>query len=38
MEIVTVNFKTPDLTERLIDSIRKVSPVPIRVIDGSDTE
>jgi len=38
MEIVTVNYNTPDLLLRLIKSIRKFSDVPIRVIDGSTTE
>lgn len=38
MEIVTVHYKTPDLLERLINSIRAFSEIKIRVIDGSDTE
>ena len=35
-EIVTVNYNTPDLVERLIKSIRDFSNVSIRIIDGSD--
>jgi hypothetical protein len=37
MEIVTVNYNTPDLLDNLITNIRLVSDLPIRVIDGSDS-
>jgi glycosyltransferase involved in cell wall biosynthesis len=38
IEIITVNYNTPDLVERLIRSVRKIEgDYPIRVIDGSDT-
>lgn len=37
-EVVSVNYCTPDLIDRLITSIRKFSDVPIRIIDGSDKE
>ena len=38
MEIITVHYNTPDLLDNLLGSIRDCSPLPIRVIDGSDTE
>jgi GT2 family glycosyltransferase len=38
MEIVTVNYNTPDLIDNLIGSVREVSSLSIRVIDGSDRE
>lgn len=38
MEILTVHYKTPDLLERLIKSIRAFTDITIRVIDGSDEE
>lgn len=39
MEIVTVNYNTPDLVDRLIKSIREVEgDCPIRIIDGSSGE
>ena len=38
-EIITVNYNTPDLLEKLIESIRKYEgDYQIRVIDGSDKE
>lgn len=37
-ELISVNYKTPDLIERLIKSIRVFSEIQIRIIDGSDTE
>lgn len=36
MEIITVNYNTPDLIDNLIKSIRSTYSNPIRVIDGSD--
>lgn len=39
LEIVTVNYNTPDLIDRLIKSVRDIEGnYPIRVIDGSDTK
>lgn len=38
VEICSVNFKTPDLIEKLIESVRSECNNPIRIIDGSDTE
>ena len=38
MEILTIHYKTPDLLERLIKSIRVFTSITIRVIDGSDTQ
>lgn len=38
MEIITINYNTPDLIEKLIHSIQAECQYPIRVIDGSDTE
>jgi glycosyltransferase involved in cell wall biosynthesis len=38
IEIITINYNTPDLVERLIRSVREIEGnYPIRVIDGSDT-
>jgi glycosyltransferase involved in cell wall biosynthesis len=38
LEIITVNYNTPDFVERLICSVREIEgDYPIRVIDGSDT-
>lgn len=37
-EIISVNYNTPDLLERLLTSIRQNYNQPIRIIDGSDTE
>lgn len=37
-EIISVNYNTPDLLERLLTSIRLNYDTPIRIIDGSDTE
>lgn len=37
VEIISVNYNTPDLIERLIKSVREVEgDYPIRIIDGSD--
>ena len=36
MEILTVNYNTPALVDRLIKSVKSVCDLPIRVIDGSD--
>lgn len=39
LEIVSVNYNTPDLIENLIKSIEKhENDVPIRIIDGSDKQ
>jgi hypothetical protein len=38
MEIVSINYKTPDLIETLIKSVQAECSDPIRIIDGSDTE
>jgi len=39
IEIITVNYNTPDLIESLIESVREVEgDYSIRVIDGSDVE
>ena len=39
IEILTVNYNTPDLINSLIKSVRDVEgDYPIRVIDGSDSE
>lgn len=39
IEICTINYNTPDLIENLIKSIQSLyTHLPIRVIDGSDTE
>lgn len=38
MEIISVSFNTPDLIDAMINSVRLVSPLPIRIIDGSNTE
>ena len=38
MEIITINYNTPDLVDNLIGSIRKIYSNPIRVIDGSDNK
>lgn len=39
LEIVSVNYCTPEFIDRLIDSVRKIEgDYPIRIIDGSDTE
>lgn len=39
LEIITVNYNTPDLVERLIVSVKeKEGDYPIRIIDGSDRE
>lgn len=38
-EIITVNYNTPDLAERLVKSIRsKEGNIPVRIIDGSNSE
>ena len=38
MEIISVNYNTPDLIDNLITSIKAVTNLPIRIIDGSDRE
>jgi len=39
IEIISVNYNTPDLIDRLIKSIREIEGgFPIRIIDGSDKE
>lgn len=39
LEIISVNYNTPDLVERLITSVKeKEGDYPIRIIDGSDRE
>lgn len=39
IEILSVNYNTPDLIERLIKSVREIEGnYPIRIIDGSDRE
>jgi len=37
-EVCSVNFNTPDLLERLLQSIRAFSDIQVRIIDGSNTE
>ena len=39
IEIISVNYNTPDLIDRMIKSVRDVEGIyPIRIIDGSDRE
>lgn len=39
IEIISVNYRTPDLTERMIKSIRQFNQdIPLRIIDGSGLE
>ena len=38
VEIISVNYNTPDFIERMVDSVQKEGNYPIRIIDGSDRE
>lgn len=38
MEIITVNYNTPDLVERLVKSVRMYYENPITIIDGSSPQ
>lgn len=38
VEICSVHYKTPDLIETLIQSVKRECSNPIRIVDGSDTE
>jgi len=39
IEVISVNYRTPDLTERMIKSIRQFNQdIPLRIIDGSGLE